>query len=270
MCKKEAHIMDSLGFLEKILSSSVVEKHIGIVFLAIIIIFANVFDINIQTLTNMEQLPLLISVTVLIFNIICLPSLIMKLNSIDNNINKYIEIATESLDKNDTETILSKLNSLVNDTKDVQEYVVTISNQIKGIPNISTLNLLLTLRSKELWNNIFKNCIKSVTNYKKNENLDNFNMILADTLRVEIQNEKRNYVDFFNEKLSGISENIELINKLCEFIDNSTNSILIQIDKNISDSNKLFLISLTLQNLERDLIDTTTEYLRNSKFAMKN
>ena len=57
---------------------------------------------------------------------------------------------------------LNIINELV--VENVQNSIIAINNQLKGIPNVNTLNLLLTLRSKELWNDMFRECIKSKFN----------------------------------------------------------------------------------------------------------
>lgn len=262
--------MDIFSFLDKLLSSSIVEKHIGLVFIAVIVILANILNIDINTLKNIEYAPLIISFIVLIFNVICLPSLFNKMSTLNNTVNKYIEITSDNFAKEEFEAMVNKLNSLVSNTKNVQNSIIAINNQLKGIPNINTLNLILTLRSKELWNDMFRECIKSVTNYKKGDDSDSFNAILINTLKIELQKEKDKYVSFFIERLNELPENQELIDKLNETIDTSIDTIMTQIDKNVNDNNKLFLVSLTLQNLERDLIDNTTNYLRSVQVFSNN
>ena len=262
--------MDTLSFFDKLLSSSILEKHIGLVFIAVIVILANILNIDIETLKNLEYAPLIISFIVLIFNIICLPSLFNKMSTLTNTVNKYIDMTNDAFDKEDFESMVAKLNSLVNNTKNVQNSIIAINNQLKGIPNVNTLNLLLTLRSKELWNDMFRECIKSITNYKKGDDADNFNTILINTLKIELQKEKDKYIEFLTERLNELPENEELLDKLNESIDISIDTIITQIDKNVNNNNKLFLISLTLQNLERDLIDNTTNYLRSVQVFSKN
>ena len=256
--------MDTLSFFD------IVEKHIGLVFIAVIVILANILNIDIETLKNLEYAPLIISFIVLIFNIICLPSLFNKMSTLTNTVNKYIDMTNDAFDKEDFESMVAKLNSLVNNTKNVQNSIIAINNQLKGIPNVNTLNLLLTLRSKELWNDMFRECIKSITNYKKGDDADNFNTILINTLKIELQKEKDKYIEFLTERLNELPENEELLDKLNESIDISIDTIITQIDKNVNNNNKLFLISLTLQNLERDLIDNTTNYLRSVQVFSKN
>ena len=117
---------------------------------------------------------------------------------------------------------------------------------------------------------MFRECIKSITNYKKGDDADNFNTILINTLKIELQKEKDKYIEFLTERLNELPENEELLDKLNESIDISIDTIITQIDKNVNNNNKLFLISLTLQNLERDLIDNTTNYLRSVQVFSKN
>lgn len=247
--------------LDKILSNDkdLSDKNFLVLTVLLILIGLNLLGIDIQYLSQQTYILVTLIIVDILITIFLYPITSTKLNIINDSIDHLKELGDIAENaKEEYDLIKSIIYNIKSTVETISICSIELAESIKGIPNVKALKLILELRTKGLWNEVFKECLKYLLTYSQesseviNTNFkDSLNDITKRYIEFVHQNIKTHNID---EKLSG-----ELKNKINSIVE----SIIIEISKDKKPTEKLYTISILLQTLEDDINSTVLAYLRN-------
>lgn len=247
--------------INKLLSKDAVDKHFFIVVLLVIFIGLNLLGIDIEYLTESPYVIVILIIINIIITLIIFPITTIKLkilNDLMDHLNEFSNLTEDFKEDYDLiKNLIQNINITINK---VAECTAELSENIKGIPNIKFLKIFFELKTKALWNEIFKECLKYLLTYDPDKSQES--RILFNTLEQTIKDIEKKYLKFIHKNIKNYDANEKLTEILKNKINNNINKILNEIEKNKKITEKLYIISLLLKDMEEELNSEILIYLR--------
>lgn len=246
-------------FLEKFLSDDLLNKNILITIVLLILVALNLLGVDIHYLSDQLYLIATLVIINILVTIFIYPISSKRLKIINESVEQLKDIGdiTESF-KEDYDLLKSLIYHIDSAITKISECVSELTESIKGVPNLKSLKLILELKTKGLWNDIFKECLKYLLTYNKESS-----EIINTNFRNSLNDIKNNFIEFVHQsiKYHNIDEKLtaELTSKINSIIENITS----EINKDKLTTEKLYIISMLLKSLEDDINAEITTYLRN-------
>jgi len=246
-------------FLEKFFSDDLLNKNILITIVLLILVALNLLGVDIHYLSDQLYLIATLVVINILVTIFIYPISSKRLKIINESVEQLKDIGdiTESF-KEDYDLLKSLIYHIDSAITKISECVSELIESIKGVPNLKSLKLILELKTKGLWNDIFKECLKYLLTYNKESS-----EIINTNFRNSLNDIKNNFIEFVHQsiKYHNIDEKLtaELTSKINSIIENITS----EINKDKLTTEKLYIISMLLKSLEDDINAEITTYLRN-------
>lgn len=250
--------MDLSALFEKVFNSKLFDKNILVTILLLILVGLNLLGIDINYLSQ----SLYVLVTLVIINIfitiVLYPITSYRLKTITDSLQQIQELSELIEDsKEDYDFIKSKITYLDENMRYIIRIINDLSEELKGLPNIKALKLILELRTRGLWNELFRECLKYTLTYQR-ESAE----VVLDTFKNNIDEIHKNYVDFIKRNI----KNYDLHENISEQLNNKINSnkdiIINELGKDKKIDEKLYIISILLKSLQEDINAILLEYLR--------
>jgi len=246
-------------FLEKFFSDDLLNKNILITIVLLILVALNLLGVDIHYLSDQLYLIATLVVINILVTIFIYPISSKRLKIINESVEQLKDIGdiTESF-KEDYDLLKSLIYHIDSAITKILECVSELIESIKGVPNLKSLKLILELKTKGLWNDIFKECLKYLLTYNKESS-----EIINTNFRNSLNDIKNNFIEFVHQsiKYHNIDEKLtaELTSKINSIIENITS----EINKDKLTTEKLYIISMLLKSLEDDINAEILIYLRN-------
>jgi len=246
-------------FLEKFFSDDLLNKNILITIVLLILVALNLLGVDIHYLSDQLYLIATLVVINILVTIFIYPISSKRLKIINESVEQLKDIGdiTESF-KEDYDLLKSLIYRIDSAITKISECVSELIESIKGVPNLKSLKLILELKTKGLWNDIFKECLKYLLTYNKESS-----EIINTNFRNSLNDIKNNFIEFVHQsiKYHNIDEKLtaELTSKINSIIENITS----EINKDKLTTEKLYIISMLLKSLEDDINAEILIYLRN-------
>lgn len=263
-CEVIKKSMFNLGYiLEKILSEHS-NKSLFIPVSIIIIIILSVLKIDIEIIKNTQYvLPILIIINVLI-TMAVLPLFNAKFLKIVNVIAELKEL------ENKIVILLENYNYMIEKAQFIKEKSIDIENiskdiyvNIKGIPNIKALNNMLSLKTRELWADIFMQYLQASVLYTPDAS-----HVIIEASKSNINDYIKKYIYFYKEMILQYKVDAKIIDDITIIIDNGMKLTLLEIEKDKKTEEKLFNISSLLKHMCDDIEKCTISYLQLAQFQL--
>lgn len=248
-------------FLEKFLSDDLLNKNILITIVLLILVALNLLGVDIHYLSDQLYLIATLVVINILVTIFIYPISSKRLKIINESVEQLKDIGDiiESF-KEDYDLLKSLIYHIDSAITKISECVNELIESIKGIPNLKSLKLILELKTKGLWNDIFKECLKYLLTYNKESS-----EIINTNFKNSLNDIKNNFIEFVHQsiKYHNIDEKLtaELTSKINSIIENITS----EINKDKLTTEKLYIISMLLKSLEDDINAEILIYLRNMR-----
>jgi len=219
----------------------------------------NLLGVDIHYLSDQLYLIATLVVINILVTIFIYPISSKRLKIINESVEQLKDIGdiTESF-KEDYDLLKSLIYHIDSAITKISECVSELIESIKGVPNLKSLKLILELKTKGLWNDIFKECLKYLLTYNKESS-----EIINTNFRNSLNDIKNNFIEFVHQsiKYHNIDEKLtaELTSKINSIIENITS----EINKDKLTTEKLYIISMLLKSLEDDINAEILIYLRN-------
>jgi len=219
----------------------------------------NLLGVDIHYLSDQLYLIATLVIINILVTIFIYPISSKRLKIINESVEQLKDIGdiTESF-KEDYDLIKSLIYHIDSAITKISECVNELIESIKGIPNLKSLKLILELKTKGLWNDIFKECLKYLLTYNKESS-----EIINTNFKNSLNDIKNNFIEFVHQsiKYHNIDEKLtaELTSKINSIIENITS----EINKDKLTTEKLYIISMLLKSLEDDINAEILIYLRN-------
>lgn len=247
--------------INKLLSKDAADKHFFIVVLLVIFIGLNLLGIDIEYLTESPYVIVILIIINIIITLIIFPITTIKLKMLNDSMDHLNEFSNLTEDFKEDYDLIKNLIQNINITiNKVAECTAELSENIKGIPNIKFLKIFFELKTKALWNEIFKECLKYLLTYDLDKSQES--RILFNTLEQTIKDIEKKYLEFIHKNIKNYDVNEKLTEILKNKINNSISKILNEIEKNKKITEKLYIISLLLKDMEEELNSEILIYLR--------
>ena len=246
-------------FLEKFFSDDLLNKNILITIVLLILVALNLLGVDIHYLSDQLYLIATLVVINILVTIFIYPISSKRLKIINESVEQLKDIGdiTESF-KEDYDLLKSLIYRIDSAITKISECVSELIESIKGVPNLKSLKLILELKTKGLWNDIFKECLKYLLTYNKESS-----EIINTNFKNSLNDIKNNFIEFVHQsiKYHNIDEKLtaELTSKINSIIENITS----EINKDKLTTEKLYIISMLLKSLEDDINAEILIYLRN-------
>ncbi len=250
--------MDLSALFNKVFNSKLVDKNILVTILLLILVGLNLLGIDINYLSQ----SLYVLVTLVIINIfitiVLYPITSYRLKTITESLQQIQELSELIEDsKEDYDFIKSKITYLDENMRYIIRIINDLSEELKGLPNIKALKLILELRTIGLWNEFFRECLKYTLTFQRESS-----EVVLDTFKNNIDDIHKNYIDFIkrNVKIYDLHEDVseQLNNK----INNTKDIIINELSKDKKIDEKLYIISILLKSLQEDINAIILDYLR--------
>lgn len=247
--------------INKLLSKDAADKHFFIVVLLVLFIGLNLLGIDIEYLTESPYVIVILIIINIIITLIIFPITTIKLKMLNDSMDHLNEFSNLTEDFKEDYDLIKNLIQNINITiNKVAECTAELSENIKGIPNIKFLKIFFELKTKALWNEIFKECLKYLLTYDLDKSQES--RILFNTLEQTIKDIEKKYLEFIHKNIKNYDANEKLTEILKNKINNSISKILNEIEKNKKITEKLYIISLILKDMEEELNSEILIYLR--------
>lgn len=247
--------------INKLLSKDAADKHFFIVVLLVLFIGLNLLGIDIEYLTESPYVIVILIIINIIITLIIFPITTIKLKMLNDSMDHLNEFSNLTEDFKEDYDLIKNLIQNINITiNKVAECTAELSENIKGIPNIKFLKIFFELKTKALWNEIFKECLKYLLTYDLDKSQES--RILFNTLEQTIKDIEKKYLEFIHKNIKNYDANEKLTEILKNKINNSISKILNEIEKNKKITEKLYIISLLLKDMEEELNSEILIYLR--------
>ena len=247
--------------LDKILSNDkdLSDKNFLVLTVLLILIGLNLLGIDIQYLSQQTYILATLIIVDILITIFLYPITSTKLNIINDSIDHLKELGDIAENaKEEYDLIKSIIYNIKSTVETISICSIELAESIKGIPNVKALKLILELRTKGLWNEVFKECLKYLLTYSQ-ESSEVINTNFKDSLN----DITKRYIDFVHQNIKMHNIDEKLSDDLKNKINNTTENIIVEINKDKKVTEKLYLISILLQTLEDDINSTVLAYLRN-------
>jgi len=257
-------MLNITAIIEKILQSSYMEKNAFIPIGIFIVIILTVLKIDIETIKNLEySVPVLIIINI-VLTFFVLPVINSKFKKFKDNITDI-----KSMEDNLTQ-LLEKFYIVTEDIQYVKKTVSKVEKVVKdtnigmkGIPNLKILHNILTLKTSELWADIFKQYLQTLVLHK----LDN-NKIAIENLNSNVKDIVKVYLEFIKEILIQHQANYSIIDELETISKTWIVTINIEIEKAKKIDEKLFTISSMLKYMCEDIDKQIVVFLQKFQLAV--
>lgn len=242
-------MLNITAIIEKILQSSYMEKNVFIPIGLFIVIILTVLKIDIETIKNIEySIPVLVIVNI-ILTFFILPIINSRFKKFKDNM-----IDIKSMEDNLTQ-LLEKFYLVTDDINYVKKAVCNVEKivedtniGVKGIPNLKILHNILSLKTKDLWADIFKQYLQTLVLYKPDTN-----KIAMENLTSNLTDIKKAYLVFIQDTLIQYKTDHGVIQDLEKIISAWIEAINNEIEKTKKIDEKLFSISSMLKHMCDDI-----------------
>ena len=246
------------SIIDKLLDSKLINKNIVVTLLLLVLIGLNLLGIDIEYISQSNYLLTVLIIINIFITVIMYPMSSLKIKSLD----MYLETVEELKDlveetKEDYELTKSKMISIDSNFSSINNLTHIIYEEIKGVPNIKILRMLLELRTRGLWNEIFRECLK----YVLTSNKDNAEIMLS-TCKNNIDDFVSIYLNFVKLNIHSYDVNELLTEEIKIKINLDKENIYTELSKDKRAEEKMYIISLLLKSLQDDINRITLEYLR--------
>ena len=234
-------------------------KNFLIPIVLLILIGLNLLGIDIQYLSQQTYILATLIIIDILITIFLYPITSTKLNTINESIDHLKELGDIAEDtKEEYDLLKSIIYSIKSTVEKIQICSTELAESVKGIPNIKVLKLIIELRTKGLWNEIFKESLKYLLTYSQESS-----EIINNNFKNSLNDITKQYIDFVHQNIKIHNIDEKLSDDLKNKINNTTENIIVEINKDKKVTEKLYLISILLQTLEDDINSTVLAYLRN-------
>ncbi|MDD3263440.1 MAG: hypothetical protein PHT94_00930 [Candidatus Nanoarchaeia archaeon] len=239
--------------LDKLFGEKLFNKYITVPIVLATMISLGALGFNIQLIQEFEysKITLLImNILLIIFGFIII---IAKINEINSNVNinkTYLEEFNNLIENinNNYDSIIHKIEILLVNNGDMIVILKEINEELKGIPNIKALHLILELKNKGLWNELFNDCLNYTLTYNQN-NAKIIDRQFEDHTKKTI----KNYMDFVKKNIKLYRLNPKMLPEIETVIAKHKKLINDEISKDKRIDEKLYTISNLLQAMHDDI-----------------
>lgn len=250
--------MDLYTFFYKLFNSKYFGKNITVTILLLILVGLNILGIDIKYLSQSLYLLVTLIIINIFITIVFYSFTSYYFKTITGSVQQIEELSELIEDsKEDYDLIKSKITYLDENMQYIIRIIKELSEELKGLPNIKALKLILELRTRGLWNELFRECLKYTLTYQRESS-----EIILGTFKNNVDDINKDYIEFIkrNIKMYGLHENIsEQINNK---INNTKDIIINELSKDKRIDEKLYIISLLLKSLQDEINEIILEYLR--------
>ena len=246
--------------LDKILSNDkdLSDKNFLVLTVLLILIGLNLLGIDIQYLSQQTYILATLIIVDILITVFLYPITSTKLNIINESIDHLNELEDIVEDaKEEYDLIKSIIYSIKSTVEKIQTCSTELAESVKGIPNIKVLKLIIELRTKGLWNEIFKESLKYLLTYSQE-----YSEIINNNFKNSLNNITKQYIDFVHQNIKIHNLDEKLSADLKNKINITTKNIINEVSKDRKLTEKLYTISLELQTLEDDINLMVLTYLR--------
>jgi len=250
--------MDLYTFFYKLFNSKYFGKNITVTILLLILVGLNLLGIDIKYLSQSLYLLVTLIIINIFITIVFYSFTSYYFKTIIGSVQQIEELSELIEDsKEDYDLIKSKITYLDENMQYIIRIIKELSEELKGLPNIKALKLILELRTRGLWNELFRECLKYTLTYQRESS-----EIILGTFKNNVDDINKDYIEFIkrNIKMYDLHENIsEQINNK---INNTKDIIINELSKDKRIDEKLYIISLLLKSLQDEINEIILEYLR--------
>jgi len=250
--------MDLYTFFYKLFNSKYFGKNVTVTILLLILVGLNILGIDIKYLSQSLYLLVTLIIINIFITIVFYSFTSYYFKTITRSVQQIKELSELIEDsKEDYDLIKSKIAYLDENMQYIIRIIKELSEELKGLPNIKALKLILELRTRGLWNELFRECLKYTLTYQRESS-----EIILGTFKNNVDDINKDYIEFIkrNIKMYGLHENIsEQINNK---INNTKDIIINELSKDKRIDEKLYIISLLLKSLQDEINEIILEYLR--------
>lgn len=251
-------------FLEKFLSDDLLNKNILITIVLLILVALNLLGVDIHYLSDQLYLIATLVIINILVTIFIYPISSKRLKIINESVEQLKDIGdiTESF-KEDYDLLKSLIYHIDSAITKISECVNELIESIKGVPNLKSLKLILELKTKGLWNDIFRECLKYILTYNKESS-----EIINTNFKNSLDDIKNNFIEFIHQSIKYHNIDEKLTVELASKINNTIENITSEISKDKLATEKLYIISMLLKSLEDDINAEILIYLRNMQSSL--
>lgn len=249
-----------MDFINKILDTILKNsgKNIIISILLLLTVCLNILGVDIKYISNINNISLVLllsNVLILLASIGFMFSEISKMKKISDETKGLADISEKTKDTIDN--IESYIRRLKEDHDKLTVICNNIATEISNVPNLKYIRFVIELRLNSLWYEIIIECIKYVltaTGSSYEVVKTNFENNIA-----EINKKLKKFV---NKNIKAYDGNEVLSIQLSAEVGDKTNLILIELEKNRSPIEKIYVITLILKEVHDDMMKIVDEYLQ--------
>lgn len=245
--------------VRKLFTSAIFNQNTIITAILLILVGLNLLGIDLDYMSQSTYVIATLVIIDILITIFVYPLTTMKLNTMTVTTEKLEELSSDLESTIDSLTyIKNKIVSIEKRNEEISMHVSKLNEELKDLPNIRALKLVLSLRSKSLWNDLFIEALKYILTFS-----DESANIMDINIRNSFEEYQIKYIEFIHNTIISydIKENLtELLNFK---INNSKELILSELNKTKKIEEKLYIISLLLKSLDEDLNSEIINYLRN-------
>lgn len=247
-----------MNIINKVFNSKILDKNILITIMLLILVGLNLLGIDINYLSQSIYVLVTLVIINIFITIILYPITSYRLKEMNNSLEQIKELSELVEDsKEDYDYIKSKITCIDDNMQHIITIVNELSEELKGLPNIKSLKLLLELRTRGLWNEMFRECLKYTLTFQKESS-----EIVLDTFLINYDENQKNYIEFIKRNIKNYDVHETLTVDLNNKINTSKDVISAELQKDKRVDEKLYIISLILKSLQDDINSITLEYLR--------
>lgn len=256
LCEVYMDFFSSL--IDKIFSSKLLDKNILITLMILILVGLNLLGIDINYLSQSIYVLVTLVIINIMITITLYPITSYRLKAMNESLEQIKELSDLVEDtKEDYDFIKSRILNIDENLENITGIIKSLSEELKGLPNVKALKLILELRTRGFWNELFRECLKYTLTYQR-ESSD----IVMDTFKNNFIELSKNYLDFIKVNIKNYNLHETITDDLNNKINNSRDIIIIELAKDKRVDEKLYIISLILKSLQDDINSAMLQYLR--------
>ena len=242
--------------IDAVLNNS--SKSIIITIILLLLISLNLLGVDINYLTNIKYSAFVLSIVDLLAFIFFAGFMAIKLDeykNISQVIDNMVNITEKTKDSIDM--IETKINEIQSAEQNILNICLNISKDFSSIPNLKYLKHVFTLKVHSLKYDIFEECLTYVLTISSTAQ-----QIIRHSFDVSIDDIREDLIRFTNRNIRSYTIDDTLSKQLSDKLDEHINIITIELEKEKKSTEKLYVISLVLKQMQEDMMECVDEYLQ--------
>ena len=242
-------------------------KSIIISLLALLLIGLNLLGINIEHIINFKYSAFTLNVINLLLTVSLNGFILIKIDELKKLCNTTeSELSTVSAIKDTIDLVETQLIKINSEQQTLLLTCRSVADEISNIPNLRSLRKIFELKISSAWYDIFKACLTYILVVN-----DSSGLIVKNTFNNTVAETRKEIAKFINYYLKNYDVNETLSQKINEKISNVEQLILTELEKDKKVTEKLYIVSVVLNQMQEDLVACIDDYLQMIQInSMKN